>query len=189
DGPVAPHRELVVFDAHVDEHAVARLGAMHAEPLEHRDRARHRLTRAVRVEVHADLGRGLRLRGHDGPAHSVQIGVAQEPAHPARMTCHHQLPLEPPPPKLPPPPLKPPPPPPRPPPPPPPPPAPPREPPPHPAEDRPAPAGGAAGPSAPPQRRVLHAVLDQGHDQEPDEDQRQDLAPAELVLAPGLARR
>src|SRR6266478_4999104 len=52
---------------------------------------------------------GACFRRRDGLRHLLQIGLREEPAHPPRMTRHHQLPLEPPPPKLPPPPLNPPP--------------------------------------------------------------------------------
>src|ERR1700682_5296372 len=109
DAAVAQHRELAVLDAHVDEHAVARRGPVHAEPLEDQRTARERLPRAARVEVHADLRGGGGLRARDGRGHRVQIGLAEEPPHPAWMARHHKLPLEPPPPKRPPPPLNPPP--------------------------------------------------------------------------------
>src|SRR5688572_6113013 len=109
DTAVAQHRELVVPDTHVDEHPVARGGPVHAEPLEDQRAARQRLPGAARVEMHPDLRGGRGLRGRDGRGHRVQIGLAQESPHPAWMTRHHQLPLEPPPPKLPPPPLNPPP--------------------------------------------------------------------------------
>src|SRR5690349_8147913 len=109
DAQVAQHRELVVSHAHVDQHPVARRGPVHAEPLEDRHRARHRLPGAVVVEMHADLGRGARLLARDGPRHGVEVRLAEERPHPPRMPRHHQLPLEPPPPKLPPPPPNPPP--------------------------------------------------------------------------------
>src|SRR6266851_2901010 len=105
DAAVAQDRELAVLDAHVDEHAVPRGGPVHAEPLEDQ-----RLPRTARVEMHPDLGGGRGLRGRDGRGHRGQIGLVEEPPHPAWMTRHHQLPLEPPPPKPPPPPLNPPPP-------------------------------------------------------------------------------
>ena len=110
DPLVAQHGQLVVPHAHVDQHAVAGRGPVHAEVLEDRDRPRHRLARAAVVEVHPDLRGRAQLRRPDGPRHRVEIGLGEEPAHPPRMTRHHQLPLEPPPPKLPPPPLNPPPP-------------------------------------------------------------------------------
>src|SRR6266478_4322126 len=106
---VAQHGQLVVPHAHVDQDSVAARGSLHAEALEDRDRPRHRVSGAAMVEVDPDLRGGARFRRRDGLRHRLQIGLREEPAHPPRMTCHHQLPLEPPPPKLPPPPLNPPP--------------------------------------------------------------------------------
>ncbi len=129
--------------------------------------------------MHADLRGGGGLRGRDGRGHRVQIGLAEESPHPAWMTRHHQLPLEPPPPKLPPPPLNP----------------PPLLPPPLPPPNPPPPMNGPPqpdeppGPPAAPHPRALPLVLHEDRDQHEHHEQRAQLARAQPARAASLARR
>src|SRR3989442_822995 len=99
DAPVDPHiphdGKRAVVDREVDEDAVPRLRAVHAELREEPPRLRERVhtraeeaARQAALEVHADLGRGVRLGGLDGVAHRVEVRHAEEPPRPLRMRRH-----------------------------------------------------------------------------------------------------